>query len=77
MGAEIEELKDGMVIYQRNLKGANLDSRKDHRMVMSMTVAGLRADGRTRIHDAGCVRKTFPHFADQMMTLGAYVETNG
>ncbi len=77
MGAEIEELPDGLVIRNSPLRGTHHNSRNDHRMVMSLAVAGMIAEGQTRITEAQCVRKTFPHFADQMTGLGAYVETHG
>jgi 3-phosphoshikimate 1-carboxyvinyltransferase len=76
MGADVEERQDGLVIRGGRLHGTRLDSRKDHRMVMTLTIAGLVADGQTVVSDVECVKKTFPHFADQMMSIGAYVETS-
>ena len=76
MGATVEELPDGLKIRNSRLRGASIDSRNDHRMVMTMAIAGLVADGRTRISGAECVRKTFPNFGEQMMALGAFVEPN-
>jgi 3-phosphoshikimate 1-carboxyvinyltransferase len=77
MGADVEELPDGLVVRNSQLRGTTQDSRRDHRMVMSLAVAGLRAQGQTRILQAQCVRKTFPHFGDQMLGLGAFLETHG
>ncbi len=71
MGAKVEERDDGLVISKSKLSGAQIDSRADHRMVMTMTVAGMVASGWTSISDMECVKKTFPAFADQMLVLGA------
>jgi 3-phosphoshikimate 1-carboxyvinyltransferase len=75
MRADVEQRPDGLVVRGSRLRGASLDSKADHRMVMALTVAGLAADGQTRITDVECVKKTFPAFAEQMSGLGGYVET--
>jgi 5-enolpyruvylshikimate-3-phosphate synthase len=38
-------------------------------------VAGLVADGLTRVAGVECVKKTFPDFVHQMQGIGADVET--
>jgi len=70
MGADVEERTDGLVIRKSRLRGAHIDSRADHRMVMTMALAGLMADSQTRISDIDCVKKTFPGFVDQMLYVG-------
>jgi 3-phosphoshikimate 1-carboxyvinyltransferase len=77
MGANVEERPDGLVIRHSRLKGAELDSRSDHRMVMTLAVAGLLADGATTIRGIECVKKTFPDFVAQMECLGADMDTLG
>jgi len=62
MNAKIEELKDGLLIKESNLKGASLYGHKDHRIVMALTVAGLNATGKTIIDTAEAVNITFPNF---------------
>lgn len=71
MGADIEERPDGLVIRKSILSGAKLSCYHDHRMVMMTAVAGLIANGATIIQNAGCVKKTFPHFPEQMARIGA------
>ena len=73
MGADVEEREDGLVVRKSSLRGARLNSFQDHRMVMSMTVAALVADGRTIIEDCECVKKTFAKFPEQMMSLGVEI----
>ena len=70
MGADAEERPDGLVVRHSRLRGARLDSRADHRMVMTLSVAGLLAEGTTMISDIECVRKTFPAFVEQMSAIG-------
>ena len=70
MGARVVERPDGLVVHHSRLRGAGIDSRADHRMVMTMAVAGMAAEGQTRINDIDCVKKTFPAFVDQMLVLG-------
>ena len=70
MGASVETRTDGMVIRGGKLKGIEIDSRNDHRLVMTMAVAALGADGPTTINGTDCVKKTFPHFIDQMRHVG-------
>ena len=70
MGAAVEERPDGLVIRQSNLHGARLCSYRDHRMVMTLAVAALLAEGRTVITDAECIKKTFAQFPEQMSGIG-------
>ena len=74
MHADVEERPDGLVVRKSCLRGVRLDSRADHRMVMTMAVAGLVADGVTTISDVECVKKTFPDFLAQMRHIGCEME---
>jgi 3-phosphoshikimate 1-carboxyvinyltransferase len=64
LGADVEELPDGLVIYpppMDRLRGAAIATYDDHRMAMSFAMAGLRIPGVT-ILNPGCVAKTYPEF---------------
>lgn len=74
MGADISETEDGLRIRGSRLKGAALESYNDHRMVMSLAVAGLGAEGKTIIGPVECVSKTFPSFREDFNRLGAGIE---
>lgn len=74
MGASIEERRDGFTVRGSRLHGADVESHDDHRMAMSLAIAGLAATGKTRIGNTGCVAKTFPHFVRDFKTLGARIE---
>ena len=73
MGVAVEELPDGLVIHGTGkVTGAkDLDSHGDHRIVMSLAVAALAADGASVIHDAECAGVTYPGFFETFSALGA------
>jgi 3-phosphoshikimate 1-carboxyvinyltransferase len=70
MGAAVEELPDGMIIRGGGLRGARVHGHGDHRVVMALSVAGLRADGETVIDTTEAVSVTFPNFMELMASLG-------
>lgn len=74
MGADISETDDGLLIRKSQLKGAQLHSYHDHRMVMSLTVAALGAQGETHVGPVECVSKTFPTFVRDFNALGANIK---
>lgn len=55
------------------LHGAEIDPHNDHRIAMACAVAALRADGETWIHDAECVKKSYPRVFNDLHSLGANV----
>lgn len=72
MGARIEDDESTMTIYGgRPLTGATVDSHDDHRVAMSLAVAGLFARGETVLTRAECVSVSFPNFFALMNQLGA------
>ena len=63
MGAEVEELEDGLKIPGgQALHGAEIDSFGDHRIAMAFAVAALRAEGETIIHRADAAVISCPGF---------------
>jgi len=76
MGADVEERPDGLVVRRSKLHGARLESRDDHRMVMTLSVAGLVASGQTIINRVECVKKTFPHFVDRMAAMACDMQAS-
>jgi 3-phosphoshikimate 1-carboxyvinyltransferase len=71
MGADIEERPDGLVIRKSRLHGAHVHGHDDHRVVMALAVAGLLAEGETRVDGAESVKITYPTFIESMRALGA------
>jgi len=63
LGAKIEPLPDGMVIYGGgSLLGTEVDSHFDHRLAMSLAVAGLVAKEETTIKHAQAAQISYPAF---------------
>jgi len=72
LGAEVEEFSDGLrVAGQQKLRGAEIETRGDHRMAMAFTVAGLIAEGPTIIRDSACVDVSFPDFFETLARVTA------
>jgi 3-phosphoshikimate 1-carboxyvinyltransferase len=70
MGAEVDELPDGLVINGgRPLRGACLESHGDHRIAMAFAIAGLFAKGETVITETECVETSYPRFVEQLGEL--------
>jgi 3-phosphoshikimate 1-carboxyvinyltransferase len=61
LGAIVHERQDGLQIVPGKLHGNTLQTYDDHRMAMSLSLAGLRIPGVT-ILDPGCTSKTYPDF---------------
>jgi 3-phosphoshikimate 1-carboxyvinyltransferase len=74
MGADIEELEDGLIIRKSILKGCDVEGHFDHRVVMSLAVAGMCCEGETLIDTAESVNITFPEFVDSAKESGGRLE---
>jgi len=71
MGVLINEHPDGMEIQGReSLHAAVCESHGDHRIAMSLAVAGLAAAGETVIRDAQWIETSFPGF-EQLLRQAA------
>ena len=67
MGADIEELPDGMIVRGgRELRCAQCSSHGDHRLAMMLAVAALVAEGETQIEDAEAADVSYPAFWDDL-----------
>jgi len=74
LGAQIETTEDGMVIHGQgpgtsSLQGAECESHGDHRLAMSMAVAGLISDGETTVHGAPDASVSYPEFWQDLELL--------
>jgi 3-phosphoshikimate 1-carboxyvinyltransferase len=75
MGARIVPHPAGYEIDgPQRLKGATVSSHRDHRLAMSLAIAGLVATGRTVIEDAQELNESFPGFVEILRDLGADIE---
>jgi 3-phosphoshikimate 1-carboxyvinyltransferase len=74
MGANIETMPDGFTLDgPTKLCGAVVNARGDHRLAMSLIVAGLIAEGETLIEGWEIINDSFPEFPHILKRLGADV----
>jgi len=74
MNIKTKVTDDTMVVYGGRPSGAEIDSHKDHRLAMSLSVAALFADGSSIINGAEAVNKSYPRFFEDLKKLGAKIE---
>jgi 3-phosphoshikimate 1-carboxyvinyltransferase len=73
LGAKVKEESDGfLVVPPAELKPAEIDTYKDHRMAMSFAVAAARSPG-VVIRDPECVSKSYPFFFETLESQGLRV----
>ncbi len=77
MGADVDEAEETLTIHGENstLSGATLSGRHDHRIIMSLAIAGLVAEGETTIEGTEHVDVSFPDFFEVIESLGANVSS--
>jgi len=75
LGAGIEEHPDGFTVMGNSfMRGTRVSSYGDHRIAMSMAVAGLIASGRTFIDDADVVEISYPSFFEDLEAVSHRTE---
>ena len=70
LGADAEELPDGMVIKGKSkLKGGKVRTYGDHRVAMTFAIASLITEGPVELDDAKCVVTSYPTFFQDLKKL--------
>ncbi len=74
LGADIEARDDGMVVHGKGpgnseITGAECQSHGDHRLAMSMAVAGLIGNGEVTVHGAADASVSYPEFWQHLELL--------
>jgi 3-phosphoshikimate 1-carboxyvinyltransferase len=70
IGVHVEEFKDGLAIEgSEKIKSATVQSHGDHRIAMSMAIAGLTVEEETTVENTECVNTSFPGFTDLLDKL--------
>jgi 3-phosphoshikimate 1-carboxyvinyltransferase len=73
-GGQIEDRPDGMIISGgRPLRGSIASSHGDHRIAMSLAIAGLIAEGEFKIEDAGAADISYPSFWRDLASVSGQV----
>lgn len=70
LGAQVEETPDGAIIQGGELNGGEADSHGDHRIAMSLAIAGQLASGEVQINDCDNVATSFPGFMELSKSVG-------
>lgn len=75
VGAQAEARPDGAIIQGGVIRGGTVDSKGDHRVAMSFSMASLRAQGAIKILDCANVNTSFPGFAEIASGAGLGIDT--
>lgn len=70
LGANIEELEDGMIIKGKSkLNGGEIKTFKDHRIAMAFSTLNLISDEKIKLDDEDCINVSFPGYFDLIKSL--------
>ncbi|WP_341282306.1 3-phosphoshikimate 1-carboxyvinyltransferase [Paenibacillus sp. FSL H8-0537] len=76
-GANVEERQSEIIVHGRPEGvegGVEINAHYDHRVIMALSIVGLRSKQPIRIRDAHHVAKSYPIYFDHLKALGANVE---
>lgn len=76
LGIDAQSTGDGMIIQGGQLGGGVVESHGDHRIAMSFSIAGLRANAPITVNNCANVNTSFPEFRDLAKQLGLQLESN-
>ena len=70
LGANIEELEDGMIIKGKaKLNGGKINTFKDHRIAMAFSTLNLMSDEKIKLDNEDCINVSFPGYFDVIKSL--------
>ena len=70
LGADIEELEDGMIIKGKaKLNGGKINTFKDHRIAMAFSTLNLMSDEKIKLDNEDCINVSFPGYFDLIKNL--------
>ena len=73
LGIHVEESDDGALVHGGQFAGGDVESFGDHRIAMSLAVAGTVADGPVTVRDVAAVETSFPGFEACLSGIGAEI----
>ena len=77
LGIRIDESPDGAVVQGGRFTGGTVDSFGDHRVAMSLAIAGTIAEAAVIVRDVDAVETSFPGFAECLDGIGASIRGEG
>ena len=76
LGIEVEESSDGAVVHGGHFDGGIVESYGDHRIAMSLAVAGATAREPVTVRDVAAVDTSFPGFCDCLSALNIDIKAS-
>ena len=76
-GADVEERQSEIIVHGKPEGvegGVEIDAHYDHRVIMALTIVGMRSKKGLTILDAEHVGKSYPQYFDHLRALGAQIE---
>ncbi|MCP3771823.1 3-phosphoshikimate 1-carboxyvinyltransferase [Paenibacillus sp. MZ04-78.2] len=76
-GADVEERQSEIIVHGRPqgvTGGVEINAHYDHRVIMALTIVGLRSEQGLIINDAHHVAKSYPHYFEHLLSLGAQID---
>jgi len=74
LGVSVEETPDGAIVQGGGIRGGRVESFGDHRVAMSLAIAGTIAEAPVTVHDVAAVDTSFPGFLEIMRELGVSID---
>ena len=73
LGIQVDESADGAVVHGGQFSGGTVQSHGDHRIAMSLALAGTVARDEVLVEDVAAVDTSFPGYCDCMASIGANI----
>jgi 3-phosphoshikimate 1-carboxyvinyltransferase len=77
IGIDVDESRDGAVVHGGQFRGGIVESYGDHRIAMSLALAGTIAADEVVVQDVAAVDTSFPGFAGCMASIGVDIRVEG
>ena len=76
IGIRVDESADGAVVHGGRFSGGTVESHGDHRVAMSLAIAGTIASDPVVVRDVDAVDTSFPGFVACMASIGVDIESS-
>ncbi len=77
LGIQVDESPDGAIVHGGRFTGGTVKSYGDHRIAMSLALAGTIAADEVVVEDVASVDTSFPGFAACMSSIGVAIRVEG
>jgi 3-phosphoshikimate 1-carboxyvinyltransferase len=74
LGIRVDESEDGAVVHGGRFTGGLVESQGDHRVAMSLAIAGTIAEDTVTVNDVAAVNTSFPGFSACFAQLGVAIQ---